>query len=242
MKKRHIIVFIFTSLLFFPQAHGVLSIPSGLTDGEQELVLQILGFGTSFRPVDNPYPLGGYSGVEVGLGLSNISTGDIGYFGNKSAVDRNVLYPQVSLGKGIFDSIDLFFNVSPYNENTGIGLYSGAVRWGFFQATFVPACFSLLVHGTHTNFNNLFISQAYGVDLISGVNVDPFSFYVGAGTLYGMAQFDQSITVDHTKTNHVGRSFHTILGVNIALNEIFLAVEVDSYSSTVATGKVGVRF
>ncbi|MDZ4678128.1 MAG: hypothetical protein SGI74_11550 [Oligoflexia bacterium] len=242
MQKSYIFALIFSFIALIPSAHATLSIPSGLSDGEQELVLQILGFGTSFRPVDNPYPLGGYSGVELGLSFSNIPTGDIGHFGDKAAVDRNVLYPQLTLGKGIFDSVDLFFNFSPYNENTGIGVYSGALRWGFFQATFVPACFSLLVHGTNTNFNNVLITQTMGVDLISGVNVDPFSFYVGAGSLYGMGQFDSSITTSRTKRNQVGRTFHTILGMNIALGEMFLAMEVDSYNTTVATAKFGARF
>ncbi len=228
--------------LFPLRSHGTLSIPSGLTDGEQELVLQIIGFGTSFRPINNPYPLGGYSGVELGLSVESMLTGDIGYFGRTSEVNRTTIYPRFSIGKGIFDSVDLFFSFLPYGESTGIGIYSGALRWAFFQATFVPACFSLLVSATNTNVNNVFISQTEGVDLISGVNVDPFSFYVGAGTLYGQAQFDQAITADIRTSNQVGRSFHTIIGVNLALSELFSALEVDNYNTTTVSLKIGSRF
>jgi len=233
---------LFLSSLILPlPCFGSITIPGDLTDGEQELVLQILGFGTSFRPVDNPYPLGGYSGLELGLSFENVPTGDVGYFGQKAAVDRNLLYPRLSVGKGIFQNIDLFFSFVPYNESTGLGIYSGGLRWNFFQATFVPANFSLLVSATNTDINNLFISQTEGVDLISGVNVDPFSFYVGAGALYGQAQFDTSITYNGLPTNKIGQSFHTVIGANFAIDQFFSAVEVDSYNTTILSLKVGTR-
>src|SRR5580698_4315643 len=125
----------FLTLLFPQTSLATIQIPAGLSDGEQELVLQILGFGSAFRPVDNPYPLGGYSGVELGLAFENISTGDIGYFGQKASVTTNFTYPRLTMGKGLFSNVDVFFSFMPYNESTSIGIYSGALRWGFFQAT-----------------------------------------------------------------------------------------------------------
>jgi hypothetical protein len=222
-------------------SNATLSLPSGLSTGEQQLILQYLGFGSSFHPVDNPYPLGGYSGFEVGVSAHNISTQDIGYYGNRTSVDRNVIYPLINIGKGIFDNIDLLFSFVPFNESTGIGIYSGALRWCFYQATFVPASFSFLISGSNTNFNNLFNSQITGADIVTGVNVDPFSFYVGAGTVYGQAQFDSSLTVDGTNTNQVSRAFHTMLGMNVSIAEYFTAIEVDTYNSTVISLKFGAR-
>ena len=222
-------------------AQGSLSLPYNMTDGEQQLVLQLIGFTTSFRPVDNPYPLGGYSGLELGLSMESLSTEDIGYFGSGASVDRNVVFPRLSIGKGIFDNVDIFFNFVPFNEGTALGIYSGALRWGFFQATFVPASFSLIINGTNTNLENVFISQTVGVDLVSGVNVDPLSFYVGVGTLYGQGQFAPSITLENAATNQVGRSFHTMIGINMSLNEVFTALEIDTYSTTTVSFKVGTR-
>jgi hypothetical protein len=243
MSRKTISTLIAALLLFsgIPKARATISIPAGLTDGEQELVLQILGFGTSYRAVNNPYPLGGYSGLEMGFSVENVLTADIGYFGLRSEVTRNMMYPRLHLGKGIFDSIDLFFSFIPYSERTGVGIYSGALRWGFFQATFVPACFSLLLSASNTNINNVFIAQTMGVDLITGVNVDPFSFYVGAGTLYGQGQFDKSITSDNSMKNQTGRSFHTMIGINFAIAELFTALQVDNYSSTTVSVKIGTR-
>jgi hypothetical protein len=235
------LIFISILALLPVRAGAVISLPAGLSDGEQELVLQILGFGTSFRSVNNPYPLGGYSGLEMGVSIENVLTGDIGYFGSRAEVTRNMMYPRFHIGKGIFESIDLFFSFIPYSERTGVGIYSGALRWGFFQATFVPACFSLLLSASNTNVNNAFISQTMGVDLITGVNVDPFSFYVGAGTLYGQAQFDRSITSDNSQKNQIGRSFHTMIGINFAIAELFTALQVDNYSSTTVSVKLGTR-
>jgi hypothetical protein len=229
-------------LLFaIPESYGAIAFPQGLTDGEQELVLQILGFPTSFQPVDNPYPLGGYSGLEMGVAFENVPTSDVGYLGKRASIDRNLIFPRLTLGKGIFANTDLFFSFMPYNESTGVGIFSGGLRWGFYQATFVPANFSLIVSATNTNFGNLFISQTEGVDLVSGVNMNLFSFYVGAGTLYGQGQFDSSITFDNSSTNKVGRTFHTMIGVNFALAEFFSALEVDNYNTTTTSLKIGAR-
>jgi hypothetical protein len=230
-------------ILFFCSqgSWGALQIPKNLSVGEQELILQILGFSTSFKPLDSPCPLGGYSGLELGLGFENVSTGDIGDLGQTAAVDKNLIYPRLTLGKGIFSNIDLFFSFMPYNESTGIGIYSGAIRWGFFQATFVPANFSLLISSTNTNVDNLFISQTIEADLITGVNLDSLSFYVGAGALYGQGQFDYSVTADGSNNNTIGRAFHTMIGANFAVSQLFTAVEVDSYNNTTVSMKIGTR-
>lgn len=239
MQLKH---FSFIIIFFFSaRAPATLAIPTGLTNGQQELLLSILGFGTSFKTVNNPYPLGGYSGFEMGFTLESLPTGDIGYLGNTAPVDKNLIYPRLSFGKGVFQNFDVFFSFIPYNETTGVGVYSGGLRWGFFQATFVPACFSLLLSGTNSNFNNLFISQTLGIDLISGVNADPFSFYVGAGTLYGQGQFDPSITITGVKTNQVGRSFHALFGASFQLSDVFLALQFDNYTATTVSLKLGLR-
>lgn len=231
----------FMSVLFALHSKAALSIPSGLSVGEQQLITQTLGFGTSFRPVNNPYPLGGYSGFEVGLSGHSIPTSDIGYFGNRATVTSTVLYPMLNVGKGIFDNTDILFSFLPYNESSGFGIYSGALRWTFFQATFVPASFSLLLHGSSINFSNIFNSQTVGLDLITGVNVDPFSFYVGAGTIYGQAQFSNEITSNNVVTNQVMRIFHTLIGLNIDIANFFTAFEIDVYNTTVVSLKMGVR-
>jgi hypothetical protein len=145
------------------------------------------------------------------------------------------------LGKGIFDNVDLFFSFAPYSQATGIGIYSGGVRWGFFQATFVPASFSVLVSGTASNLDNLVLTQSLGVDLTCGINVDPLSFYVGAGTLYGQAQFDPSVTVEGLSTNQVGRSFHTLLGTTLGIGPAFAAFEIDNYYTTIYSFKLGAK-
>jgi hypothetical protein len=176
------------------------------------------------------------------MGVSTLSTGDIGYFGSRATVDKNLIYPQFTFGKGIFDSVDLFFSFVPTNENTGVSIYSGALRWGFFQATFLPACFSLLFSGSNSNFNDLIVFQTYGVDLITGVDISPFSFFLGAGTLYGQGQFDSTITSSRTRTNQIGRTFHSVVGLNISFGDIFTALQVDQYNTTVASLKVGARF
>lgn len=232
---------ILLTLLVFTKAEAVLSIPSGLSNGEQELVLQTLGFGTSFRPVNKPYPLGGYSGFEAGISAQNIPTQDIGLYGNRSSVERNITYPLISFGKGVFDNIDLLFSFIPFSESAGVGIYSGAFRWSFFQATFVPASFSLLMHGSSTNFNNVFNSQTTGGDIITGVNMDPFSFYLGAGMIYGQGQFNSTLTSTGVASNQIVKAFHTLIGLNVDIANFFTAFEIDVYNTTIISLKFGTR-
>lgn len=234
-------IFLILFLLVSTASQAALNLPQGMSAGEQEYILQTLGFGSSFRSVDNPYPLGGYSGFEFGVSGEQIPSEEIGYLGNQSTIDRNVTYPRISIGKGILSSVDLFFSFLPYSENTGVGIYSGALRWGFFQASFFPACFSLLLHATNTNVNNLFISETLGLDLISGVNADPFSIYVGIGSLYGEGQFDASLSSDSRAQNRVARTFHTLVGINAEFENVFGAFQIDNYNASVFSLKVGVR-
>jgi hypothetical protein len=222
-------------------ATAAISIPNNLSDSDQVFMVDTLAFSMAFRPVDNPTPLGLYSGLEIGVSLEYMPTGDIGGLGSGGSTEKSLVYPRFSLGKGIFDNVDLFFSFAPYSQGTGVGIYSGALRWGFYQATFVPATFSLLVSGTAANLDNLFLSQTEGVDLISGISADPFSFYIGAGTLYGQGQFDSTITVEQAQTNQIGRSFHTMLGATLNIGPAFAALELDNYNVTTYSFKLGAR-
>jgi hypothetical protein len=238
--KRIALLGIIIFLLGIP-ALGAISIPLNLSDGDQQVMLQNLGFSMAFRPVDNPAPLGLYSGLELGFSLEDMPTGDIGNLGSRGSTEKSLVYPRFTLGKGIFDNVDLFFSFAPYSEGTGVGIYSGGLRWGFFQATFVPVNFSLVISGTAANLDNLFLSQTVGADIISGINTEPFSFYIGAGTLYGQGQFDSSITIEQAQTNQIARCFHTLLGATVNIGMAFFAVELDNYNVTNYSFKLGVR-
>ncbi len=228
-------------LLFSSLSFGALTIPTGLNDNDQLTILQTIGFATSFRPIDPPYPLGLYSGVEIGISIEEIPTGDLGYLGTGASVEKSLVYPKFSIGKGLFESLDLFFSFAPYTQGISLGVYSGALRWAFYQATFVPATFSLLISGSSTNLDNIFFAQTEEADIITGVNADPFSFYIGAGTLYGQGQYDQTITIESAATNQVARAFHTLLGATLTVNQIFAAVELDNYATTTFSFKLGWR-
>jgi hypothetical protein len=232
------------SFIFFfaVQSRGALSLPTGMSDADQLNVLKEIGFATAFRPENNPFPLGGYSGLEFGVSIEELATSDIGYLGNGASDERTVFYPALTFGKGIFDNVDLFFSFVPYNQGTGLGIYSGGARWGFYQADFAPVVFSILVSGGATNLDNLFFSETIGADLIAGANADPFSFYIGVGGLYGQGQFDSSITVENALTNQSSHAFHTLFGATFTISPIFVAVELDNYGISTMSFKLGAKF
>src|SRR5258708_39714860 len=122
MKRLRVFLFVVT-LLFSPLSSGALTIPTALSDADQETILQTIGFATSFRPGDSPYPLGLYSGFEFGVSIEDIPTGDLGYLGSGASVEKSVVYPRFSIGKGIFENLDMFFNFTPYTQGIGLGIY-----------------------------------------------------------------------------------------------------------------------
>lgn len=222
-------------------SQATLSLPTGLTNGEQLLIMQPLVFGTSFHPVNDPYPMGNRGGFEFGISGHSIPTGNIGYYGNQTLINNSTAYPMLSFGKGIYESMDLLFSFLPFNEATGISSYTGGARWTFFQPTFVPASFSFLFHAGSTNLNNLIFSETLGADLIVGVNVDVFSFFVGGGPIYGQGTFSSTLTQNGLKSVQTSWAFHSIIGVNVAINRFFLAGEVDTYNTTITSLKIGAR-
>ena len=69
--------FLFLIFMGAAPAWAGLSFPSSLTSHDRGQVLAILGYGSAVKILDNPYPLGGYSGLEIGLSTEFINTSQI---------------------------------------------------------------------------------------------------------------------------------------------------------------------
>jgi len=220
----------------------VISLPAGLSQGDQEYILQTIGMGTSFRFIDNPYPLGGYEGIEAGVSLESIPSEDISKLGSRSVPNRSLSFSRLSIGKGLYNNVDFFLSYVPYTQSTGLSFYGGALRWAFFQATFLPATFSLVGHGSSSNLNNQIFTQSYGTNVLMTLALDPFSVYAGGGVVFAEGQFAPGLTATGTQTSVKGQSVNSLFGVNIAMSSFFIASELDYYNVMVFSAKAGMRF
>ncbi len=233
-----LILFIFTQPLF-----AEIKVPINLSQVDRIDTLRILGLGTSSKILSEPYPLGGYTGLELGASIEFLDLSDLSSLGaTLPDEDRqeNTTYPKLSLGKGLYNNVDMFFNFTPYSKNSGLSQYGGMLRWGFYQSPYVPTCLSILVHGNATNISQNIFTQSFGLDLVAGFTLNHLSVYFGGGQIESRGKFIGVNSGNYIETEHTS-SIHTLMGAILTLNKVFMAVELDRYSDSMISAKIGMR-
>jgi hypothetical protein len=260
------------SILFFSFSSLAIEIPKRLDAQDRREVARILGLNTSSKILSNPYPLGGYSGVEIGVSLEVVNIEDLSRLGcqpgeagcptTQVSEDKELKYPRISIGKGLYKNIDFFLNfVPPMHDD--ISDFGGMARWSFFHAKFLPINLSLLAHANRMNIKDALISENVGAEILAGVNVNNFAFYFGGGYLRSEVTFlggdGQSGSVDagdeqadrpadpklNRDTNTLTEtiySTHSLVGVSVHFSDIFAAFQIDRYRDPVMSFKLGVRY
>ena len=228
-------------------AHASIQIPKNLSQSDQQQMLRIIGLGMSEKLLSDPYPLGGYSGFEVGIAVENLPTDDLARLGSKLTTPQaDITYPKLTLGKGIYNDIDIFLEFTPYRRADELTQFGGIVRWGFYQGQLFPFSASLLAHANSANTSNLLTSRTYGVDLMAGVSVSQISVFGGLGFIQSIGTFTggvNGITASGLTTEESVSALHTFVGANLRLFKVaFVAVQLDRTEVPVVSGKVGFRF
>lgn len=247
-------------LLLFQSAHA-LEIPKGLTASDRKEVVRTLGLNSANKMLSNPYPLGGYSGLEIGYSLEIVNVRDLRRLGNTNDNDETEWrYSRITIGKGLYSDVDVFFSFIPPMGGSSVSDYGGVARWSFYQAQFLPINLAAIVHFNQLNFNDTFMNRNLGAELLVGVNVDNFALYFGGGMLEARGTFTgvddtgtcrADCTVDtvdadvnqasHTVSNRV-RETHTVVGISAHYENLFAAAQVDRYRDAVYSLKAGIRF
>jgi hypothetical protein len=244
---RSIRLFYFCLALFFANsASAGLELPKNLSQGDRVTALQILGFGTSSKLLTDPYPLGGYAGFEAGFSLENVPTDEIGRLGTGlKPPQQDVTLPKLTVGKGLYNNIDIFAQFTPYSRADEVAQYGGIVRWNFYQASSLPLSVSALAHVNNANISNEMTTNVYGLDLVGGINVENLSLFAGMGLAEGSATFiggSASVTDSKLQESEFVSGVHTFAGADIHFSNVFVALEIDRYLVPVFCGKLGVRF
>lgn len=245
-------------------------IPKGLTASDRREVVRTLGLNSAPKALSNPYPLGGYSGFEVGYSLEFVNVRDIRRIGCEPGTpgcsnttysnETEWRYSRLTIGKGIYNDIDLFFSFMPPAGNVRASDYGGQIRWSFYQAAFLPVNLSLVGYFNSLNFNDTFMNRNLGAELMAGVNVNNFALYFGGGLVEARGTFvgtdssgtcNEDCTVDpgdealndtsRTVSDKVSET-HTFVGFSLHYQNLFAAAQVDRYRDAVYSMKVGLRF
>lgn len=246
--------FLLFTLSFIALPSFAFDIPKGLTAGDRREVIRTVGMNSATKMLSNPYPLGGYSGFEIGYSVEFINVRDVTRL-NTQSDESEWRYGRLTLSKGLYRDIDMSISFSPPSGNMRVSDYGGALRWSFYQAEFLPINLSTLVNFNQMNFADQFMNRNFGADLIVGVNVDNFALYFGGGvieshgTFIGGSGTDATVPSSDTALNNVERTVvdkvrenHTVVGISLHYENLFAAAQVDRYVDAVYSLKLGLRF
>lgn len=244
------------ALSFVSLSAFAFDIPTGLSAADRREVIRTVGTNSATKILSNPYPLGGYSGFEVGYSLEFVNVRDVSRLGSTSKSDDSEWrIARLTLSKGLYHDIDMSISFSPPSNGMRATDFGGALRWSFYQAEFLPINLSALASFDQMNFSDRFMNRNFGGDLIVGVNVDNFALYFGGGLIESQGTFiggsgtDATVPIgdpelngkEKTVVNKVQET-HTVVGISLHYENLFAAAQVDRYVDAVYSLKVGLRF
>jgi hypothetical protein len=248
MKKPpgHVFIFLFAfAFAFAVSASAANSLPKNLSTSDRETTLGALGFGSAVKVLSSPYPLGGYSGVELSVSSEYIPMTNVAVLGTKINSRADLSFLNFSVGKGLYQNVDIFIQFIPMPQDQSITGFGGQLRWGFYQASFIPANLTLLAHGSSINFYNQLGTETNGFDLIASVNMKDVSLFFGGGRARSIGNFVGG--ADGVKSSNNSESAdlsspHSVFGISVKMASVFLALEVDRFVQSTYAGKLGLRF
>lgn len=232
-------------LLLTVNAHASLEIPPNLTSKDRKEALQTLGLGSISKVLSNPYPLGGNAGIEVGVEANYLNVSNLSRLGSKADTQREFSYYNFTFGKGLYGDVDVMVHFAPFLQKERVSNYGAQVRWMFFQSGSMPASTSLNLHSHSANFSNLINTQSLGFNLIQNITVDDVSLFFGLGQVKCQGSFvggASGVTDSGLNEQEDLYETHSFFGINIAINEYFIAAQLDRFQESNISFKLGSRF
>jgi len=232
-------------LIFFASMSSALEIPQQLTPDDQRRVLEIVGLGTTGKFLSEAHSLGGFSGLELSLSVESINTREISTLGNQVSTTQQFFYPNLTIGKGIFNNSDIFIYFIPPINNSDLSKYGASFRWSFYEALFLPINFSVITHINSSNIKNQVILRNLGADLLAGMTLNNFSFSFGLGWANSAGNFTggtNGVTLSQQLEGRKVESSHFTIGGTYKIDAFFFGISLDRYKEEVVTFKAGLRF
>ncbi len=233
-------------LLFFSIfAEAKLQIPTQMNKAERVTLLEILGPSSAMKILSDPYPLGGYQGIEFGISNEILATEEVSRLGDRPTKHGETSYSLLSLGKGVYNNFDFFVQFSPLGQAEEISNYGGQLRWGFYQAEYLPTHLSLILGANSVNYQEKVTVASRSVDIVNGYVIDDLAFYVGIGNIVSDGSFiggAGGVTDDQISHQESVTSSHYLVGLNLKFSKAFLALQLDRATQATYSFKLGARF
>lgn len=210
-------------------------------DGEgKKNVVEVLGFGTLMKFHSNPYPLGGYQGLELSIGQEAVSSGRLAQAGSEESSAGYFTYTNFSVGKGFYSNFDVFFNFAPFGQKIQSQIFGLLLRWNFFDRSNFRL--SAVLHGNGVNVQNQYFSDSSGLDLVASSTFRQFDYYVGFGETTVNATFAGSLLAVGENTREKRSAYRHFIGLNYQWQSYFATAEYHRVVENTYSFKLGYRF
>lgn len=231
-------------------AHGsaveaALVLPRGIRAEDRRPVVEILGGGSQLKLAGDPYPLGGYWGIEVGLSRENIDLAGLRSLGSGTAEQGNFGITSVTLGKGLYYDVDMFLHFVPFGQEERVSSFGGGARWLFHELSSYPVFFSIQGGANSASFQNLVNLSNQSLDLLASFSFRDFAFYVGTGFIRSTGIFlggAGGVTASGSTELESLVGTHAVGGLSYRWDSIYVAAQLDRVFATNYTLKAGYRF
>lgn len=234
------------SLFFLAgNAFAALPIPAGLNQADRLNAVEVLGFGTGYKVLGEPYPLGGYSGYELGISYEFLNTKEISQLGAKAPEQATTSYLSFSLTKGLYYGIDFSIQFSPLGQAERFSSFGGAVRWGFAELSSQPVHFSLQASANSASFQERINTTTQSFDFLSGYTSEMWTLYGGMGLIRTSGVFiggAQGVTDDQKTATEYVSAVQYFGGLSVNLWDYFLALQATQITQSNYSVKIGARF
>lgn len=259
MRFREKTIFLFcilVAVLIFPMlSPAEIILPYNMSQKDREVATRIFGLESGMKILSDPYPLGGFSGFEVGVSNEVLSTDGVSRLGSASNQSSEVSYTMLTFGKGLYNNLDVFIQFTPNMQPENVTGYGAQLRWTMTEAEYFPLYFTLIGYSNYMNYKNQLLTYTRGADLLATYNVEDVSVFVGAGPVQSQGRFAGAKTSSADPFQHEAgvtdtgyeessnvSDTHVVVGVNMRFGRSFLAIETDRYSEVVYSAKLGYRF
>lgn len=243
--------YIYSSFFFFlifaqnVFAVSLFSFPNNLDKNNRQTILDYFAPSASANILGAPYPLGGYSGLEVGLSYHQLPSSLLSHLNTSPpSTDKDSFYPLLTVGKGFYLNTDVLVSLSPFVGLSALSHFSFQVRHEIWRSPSNIFRITGLAYGGSANLKDQLNLQTEGLDFIATATVKKASFYFGWGTYVASGLFLGGIngmtdSLINEKETKVGS--RQILGFEWPIDNYFIAAEVNRMNLPYYSIKLGAR-
>ena len=222
-----------------------LEIPKGIKAEDRRPALEILGGGSQLKLIGDPYPLGGYWGIDIGLSRETIGVSGLKTLGNGTGEQGDVGVWALTFGKGLYYDVDMFLQFVPFGQQERVSSFGGGARWLFYEMDSLPVFFSVQAGANSASFQNLINLSNQSADLIASFSRRDITFYAGAGYFRSTAIFlggAGGVTVSGNTELESMLAGRVIAGLSYRWDNVYVAGQLDRSFDTNYSVKAGYRF